>query len=69
LPHCEAPFAEDLAEFFVRSFCPPGGVVCDPFCGSGTTLKVAVACGGRALGCDVRPSQVELTRRRVEESS
>lgn len=31
----EAPFPEKLAAFFVRSFCPPGGVVLDPFGGSG----------------------------------
>jgi hypothetical protein len=61
----EAPFAESLAEFFVRSFCPPGGVVADPFCGSGTTLAVALRHGRRAGGCDVRPSQVSLTRRRL----
>jgi hypothetical protein len=62
----EAPFAEGLAEFFVRCFCPPGGTVADPFCGSGTTLAVAVASQRRALGCDLRPSQVDLARRRLE---
>lgn len=63
----EAPFPEALAEFFIRSFCPPGGLVVDPFCGSGTTLKVALQHGRREIGIDVRESQVELTRRRVEE--
>jgi site-specific DNA-methyltransferase (adenine-specific) len=38
----EAPFPESLVEPFVRCFCPPGGIVCDPFAGSGTTLAVAV---------------------------
>jgi site-specific DNA-methyltransferase (adenine-specific) len=61
----EAPFPEALAEFFIRSFCPPGGVVCDPFSGSGTTAKVAVLHGRRFVGCDLRGSQVELTRRRL----
>jgi site-specific DNA-methyltransferase (cytosine-N4-specific) len=61
----EAPFPESLAEFFVRSFCRPGGVVCDPFSGSGTTGAVAVRHGRRFLGCDVRESQVELSRRRI----
>jgi hypothetical protein len=61
----EAPFPETLPERFVRSFCPSGGLVLDPFTGSGTTLAVAVRCGRRALGCDLRPSQVELTRRRL----
>jgi hypothetical protein len=61
----EAPFPQDLAAFFVRSFCPPGGITCDPFAGSGTTLAAAVHWGRRALGCDVRESQVQLTRRRL----
>ena len=51
----EAPFPESLAESFVRSFCPPGGVVLDPFCGSGTTGKVALAHGRKFIGIDIRP--------------
>jgi DNA modification methylase len=61
----EAPFPEQLAEFFVLSFCPPDGVVCDPFVGSGSTAEVALRWGRRFIGCDVRQSQVELSRRRI----
>jgi hypothetical protein len=61
----EAAFAEDLAAFFVRSFCPPGGVALDCFSGSGTTGKTAVLLGRRFVGCDVRADQVELSRRRI----
>ena len=61
----EAPFPLELAEFFVKSFCPPNGVVCDPFSGSGTTIHAAVANGRRGVGCDLRESQVELVRRRL----
>jgi len=61
----EAPFPESLAEFFVRSFCPPGGTVLDPFCGSGTTLAVAKMHGRHAIGIDVRESQVRLSERRL----
>jgi preprotein translocase subunit SecA len=60
-----AIYPERLAGFFVRSYCPPGGVVLDPFCGSGTTGAVAVRLGRRFVGFDVRPDQVELTRRRL----
>ena len=65
----EAPFPEALVEFFVKSFCRPGGVVCDPFSGSGTTGAVAVRHGRRFVGCDLRPSQVQLTRRRIANST
>lgn len=61
----EAPFPERLCEFFIRSYSPPGGICLDPFCGSGTTLAVAVREGRHALGCDLRAEMVELTRRRV----
>lgn len=61
----EAPFPEKLAEFFIRSFCPPGGMVVDPFSGSGTTVCVAEQFGRRGLGYDIRESQVELGDRRL----
>lgn len=63
----EAPFPEDLAKFFVLSFCPPGGTVLDPFNGSGTSVCVAKRTGRNGIGFDVRESQIELTRRRLEE--
>ena len=61
----EAPFPEWLVEPFIKSFCPPGGTVLDPFMGSGTTLAVALANGRNAIGIDVRESQAELTRKRL----
>jgi site-specific DNA-methyltransferase (adenine-specific)/site-specific DNA-methyltransferase (cytosine-N4-specific) len=64
----EAPFPESLAEFFVRSFCPPGGIVLDPFSGSGTTVAVAERCGRNGIGIDIRESQIELAGRRLKES-
>jgi DNA modification methylase len=62
----EAPYPETLVEPFVRSFCPPDGIVADPFSGSGTTGSVALQWGRRFVGCDVRESQVDLTRRRLQ---
>ncbi len=63
----EAPFPESLAERFVRSFCPPGGVILDPFGGSGTTMAVAMKWGRQAISIDVRESQVILHQRRTTE--
>ena len=40
-------------------------LVADCFAGSGTTLAVAHRCGRRAVGCDSRTSQVELSCRRL----
>jgi hypothetical protein len=61
----EAPFPVELPTFFILSFCPPDGVVCDPFSGSGTTAHAARNHGRRFIGCDVRQSQVELCERRM----
>jgi hypothetical protein len=61
----EAPFPLKLAEFFVRSFCAPNGLVVDPFAGSGTTGHAAKKWGRRFAGCDIRESQVDLCRRRL----
>ena len=60
----EAAFPEWLAEFFIRTFCPEGGIVLDPFCGSGTTLAVAQKWGRQSIGIDLRRSQVELSKAR-----
>lgn len=61
----EAPFPEKLAEFFIKTLCPPEGLVLDPFCGSGTTAKVAIVNGRKAIASDIRTSQVELTKKRI----
>jgi hypothetical protein len=61
----EAPFPEWLAEFFLKSFCPVGGLVLDPFSGSGTTVSMAVKHGRNAVGIDARESQVWLGETRL----
>lgn len=61
----EAPFPEKLAEWFIRSLCPPGGSVLDPFSGSGTTVSVARQLNRIGVGTDIRRSQCELGQRRT----
>lgn len=63
----EAPFPEKLAEFFIRSSCPPGGTVLDCFGGSGTTAAVAEKHGRNWITIDIRDSQIELIHRRIAE--
>lgn len=45
----------------------PGGIICDPFMGSGSTGVAAVQTGRRFIGFDVIPENVELSARRIRE--
>ena len=54
-----------LLDLLVRACCPPGGVVLDPCCGSGTALVAAAATGRGVIGGDINPDAVALTRRRL----
>jgi len=65
----EAPFPEKLAEFFIKSFCSPDGVVVDCFSGSGTTVSVAEKFGRKWIAIDIRQSQCDLTKKRVEQQA
>lgn len=49
----------------VENACPPGGVVLDPFIGSGTTAIVAQESGRDCIGIELRPECVEIARTRI----
>lgn len=63
----EAPYPLKLAQWFIRSWCPHGGRVLDPFSGSGTTVHAAMTLGRIGVGGDLRLSQCQLARRRCSE--
>jgi DNA modification methylase len=48
-----ATFPPELIKPRIISSCPPGGLVLDPFCGTGRALVVAVETGRRALGFEM----------------
>ncbi len=56
---------ETLLERVISASSNEGDLVADFFCGSGTTLAVAKRLNRRYLGCDVNPSAVAITRRRL----
>jgi hypothetical protein len=62
----EAPFPEELVDFFVASLCPPGGLTLDPFSGSATVSRVCEKLGRSSLGFDLRRNQAVLGQRRLE---
>lgn len=57
--------AESEAAYFVDRMSVSSGFVCDPFCGSGTTLAAAKAAGRRWIGFEVDSSYVDAARVRV----
>lgn len=61
-----AAMPEGLAEFFVKCLSPAGGLVMDPFAGSGTTVVVARRHGRRAAGFELHDSFAAAARERVE---
>jgi DNA modification methylase len=59
-----APYPEDLCRIPVLATCPEGGVVLDPFCGTGTTNLVAFQLGRRSVGIDVSPEYLRIAEER-----
>jgi site-specific DNA-methyltransferase (adenine-specific) len=49
----------------IENACPPGGVVLDPFLGSGTTAIAAHEMGRSCIGIDLREECVAVARRRI----
>jgi len=49
----------------IESFCPSGGLVLDPFCGSGSSLVAARSVGREWLGIELDPVHCEAARRRL----
>jgi DNA modification methylase len=61
-----ATFPPDLIAPCILAGSPIGGVVLDPFCGSGTTLEVAERLGRKGVGIELNPDYCELIRERMK---
>lgn len=54
-----------LMEWLCRLVTPPGGLVLDPFMGSGTTGSAAVRAGFNFIGIEREPPYVQIAERRI----
>lgn len=64
-----ATFPEELVTPMVLAGCPKGGMVLDPFMGSGTTGAVAVLNKRHYIGCELNPEYIELSNRRIADAT
>ena len=55
-----------LLEWLVSLIVPPGGVVLDPFAGSGTTLQAAINKGFTPIGIEQDADYIKLIHKRLE---
>lgn len=62
-----AVFPEKLVELCVLAGCPEGGIVLDPFIGSGTTAVVAQKLGRHYVGVDINPKYCDMARSRLRQ--
>lgn len=60
-----AMFPPALIEPMILAGCPLGGVLLDPFMGSGTTLAVAAKLGREGIGIELNPEYIEIAKRRL----
>ena len=55
----------DLMRYLCRLVTPPGGIVLDPFMGSGSTGKAAVIEGFQFIGIEREAEYVEIAKARI----
>lgn len=59
----------ELMKYLVRLVTPPGGIVLDPFMGSGSTGKAALLEGALFIGIDSHDEYVEIAKHRLKHAA
>lgn len=59
----------ELMRYLCRLVTPPGGVVLDPFMGSGSTGKAALLEGFRFIGIEREAAYIDIARARIEDAA
>ena len=58
-----------LLEYLIGKHCPPGGMVLDPFLGSGSTLLAAQRLGRRGVGVEIDGRYCRITADRLHQQA
>ena len=61
-----AVFPEELLINPIKATCPPGGIVLDPFCGTGSSISAAVNLGRRGIGIDISDYYLRIAENRIQ---
>ena len=61
----EAVFPDEIPRRLIKMFSFYGDTVLDPFAGSGTTIKVSLELGRKAIGYEVNPAFLDLIKEKV----
>lgn len=61
-----AVFPDKIPFDFIQCFCPPDGVVLDPFIGCGSTAVVAKQLNRKYIGFDISEEYCELAKERIK---
>lgn len=64
-----AVFPPDLIRPCILAGCPPGGIVLDPFFGSGTVGVVALQEGRHFIGIELNPEYCKMARERIRKEA
>ena len=62
-----ATFPETLIGPMVKAGCPKGGIILDPFMGSGTTALVARQLGRDSIGIELNPNYIKIAEKRLSQ--
>jgi DNA modification methylase len=61
-----AVYCPEICETPIKAGCPEGGIVLDPFCGSGTTGVSALSLNRKFVGIELNPEYVQIALKRLK---
>lgn len=64
-----APFPDKIPFDFIQCFCPPNGIVLDPFMGSGSTAVGAKKLGRNYIGFEISEEYCKISEQRLRLTS
>jgi len=68
-PPWTSGFPVELAERAIETYCPPEGVVFDPFMGLATTAIAAIRLGRRWVGCELDEKRIKSAYERITQET